>query len=1259
MPKVSDVVPSNVAVSQEGYLGGPKVRFPAQESPAMRSVAQSLAKKEDDDFDKRVKEFEERLSSEAGEEPQENKDTNFFDFILSRSELTDNEKVEARKRAEGLKQTIKQIGGGFTDIINEAGNAAVDFTNFLEKHARDLQEGDEGLVPDNTNRKWLYEYLPENKPVTDREKSERFAARMLGTFLPAVGVAAKVSKGGAMATLATGSAIDAVIDFALFDPREERLANIIQKYPELQNPITEYLAADPEDTNLEGRFKNVIEGQFANGVVGTGMFLMAKAYKRARMARLASKEAGLLEAGSEAATTAMKTTPEAAGEAAPAAAKATGAAEGVPAAAGKPAPEAKKVLTELKAKMEAGDLSPQDSELLLAKIKEEKGRNPKLFDAEGPLARYDSEALKKAKTVEEVGTAIGLNITRPMTDDDILKLVDTLSKNPDVAKFSPDVIGEIPNPETFAAGRQLAIKNPKSVLQMRPGDVFNSEQQAAAIILERTAFKELENLAGEISEGSIKAKADFPAALKNWYRISNLNESAGSEAGRAFQVRRYGEKLKPLNEKQMAQHLSEVLKIQGPELDDGVEAALTVLSRNPKEAKEMLREAMKEATISEKRWSRILREVQVNGLLSSPKTSSGIIVSNVVMGTNDVIERGIARLLTKEEKGIVSGELGAFLRGGSSELVTQIKAHWAATIDSLKLTAIQTSTGQFGKLVDRWNAFGKAKSSFDIQNTRFSGEPAISGTKSLDALGGFIRLPTTAIRVGDDFAKSIRYRAEVHALAWRDTVEKGLAGDGARKHYEALTRLPSADLKVKYSRIHEEGIRAANQLTFSEGSPTILEGMEQIIKTAGVDNFGTPVLRWFLPFSGVEFRMAKYALDRTPLALFSQNFKNALNAGGAQAAMAKAKIAYGTSLLGVGAALGYSGLITGSGPQNRDAAKIQRDLGISPYSIRVGDQYVSFKGSEGITQLMGMGADLAAMQQYIASDADLYQDWYDLMIGVAMVASEVVSPEMFAQESGRLIDVLEGRADSKELLGRLSGTFVPYGNLARDITRMQEGEPVRETKANLESAMPILERMVNEFKARIPGLSEDLPPVLNIFGDPVLPLQGLGPDLMSPVYMARPAKHKVVLEEFQRLGVAGPLMAPTPDPSTSHLRVALPQRTISIARGSAKLDPKQYHRYVQLSAGIDLENNPFGATLAEKLTEMIQDEYPGLPEGSDESKRVAIKQIINAYRKLAQVQLIEEFPELNIKMEGSRMNYIQQRLGGEIVDPKDFEREYE
>ena len=68
---------------------------------------------------------------------------------------------------------------------------------------------------------------------------------------------AKMGKAGVVGNeVLKGAMAGAVV----IDPHEERLSNLVQQYPALQNPVTEYLAADPNDSDAEGRFKNALEG---------------------------------------------------------------------------------------------------------------------------------------------------------------------------------------------------------------------------------------------------------------------------------------------------------------------------------------------------------------------------------------------------------------------------------------------------------------------------------------------------------------------------------------------------------------------------------------------------------------------------------------------------------------------------------------------------------------------------------------------------------------------------------------------------------------------------------------------------------------------------------------------------------------------------------------------------------------------------------------------------------------------------------------
>lgn len=81
-----------------------------------------------------------------------------------------------------------------------------------------------------------------------------------GKLMQPVKVLQQMKGAGAVGRGAWEVARGAVAGFIALDPHEERLSNLIEQYEPLRNPITEYLAADANDSAMEGRFKNALEG---------------------------------------------------------------------------------------------------------------------------------------------------------------------------------------------------------------------------------------------------------------------------------------------------------------------------------------------------------------------------------------------------------------------------------------------------------------------------------------------------------------------------------------------------------------------------------------------------------------------------------------------------------------------------------------------------------------------------------------------------------------------------------------------------------------------------------------------------------------------------------------------------------------------------------------------------------------------------------------------------------------------------------------
>ena len=138
------------------------------------------------------------------------------------------------------------------------------------------------LLPDYDNR-----LLGESSTTAGGivEGISQFAS---GMFVPGVGglsIASKLGKLGKARTLLTQGSKSreiakfavggAVTDFAYFDGKQGRLSDLIQQNPSLQNPITEFLQSEEDDTQIEGRLKNAIEG-LGLGLLADGIISGAK-----------------------------------------------------------------------------------------------------------------------------------------------------------------------------------------------------------------------------------------------------------------------------------------------------------------------------------------------------------------------------------------------------------------------------------------------------------------------------------------------------------------------------------------------------------------------------------------------------------------------------------------------------------------------------------------------------------------------------------------------------------------------------------------------------------------------------------------------------------------------------------------------------------------------------------------------------------------------------------------------------------------------
>ena len=138
-----------------------------------------------------------------------------------------------------------------------------------------------------------------HKPEGIGENLTEGAARFVTGFIGPSKILKGVGLGGTIIkTGLRGMTAGAVADLTVFDPNEGRLSDMLVEFdsPVLNNAVTQYLATDEDDTEMEGRLKNVLEGMLIGGPLE--ILFGIKAFKKAKKTKdVAEKEKIYKDAG--------------------------------------------------------------------------------------------------------------------------------------------------------------------------------------------------------------------------------------------------------------------------------------------------------------------------------------------------------------------------------------------------------------------------------------------------------------------------------------------------------------------------------------------------------------------------------------------------------------------------------------------------------------------------------------------------------------------------------------------------------------------------------------------------------------------------------------------------------------------------------------------------------------------------------------------------------------------------------------------------
>ena len=606
---------------------------------------------------------------------------------------------------------------------------------------------------------------------------------------------------------------------------------------------------------------------------------------------------------------------------------------------------------------------------------------------------------------------------------------------------------------------------------------------------------------------------------------------ATAEAGRALQQFKM---LAKAGDARGAAVKSYLKGLGGRESIEDAARAIVDLIEDPAQANHFMREGLKPT------WKDKFNELWINSLLSGPKTHVVNFVGNALTSIYSLPEQaltaGIGKALGSADRSYL-GEVGARVTGLAN-----------ASVEGLARAK---------------RAFVTGDAADDVMKVDSHVREAIGGR-----LGKVVRIPTRALTAADEFWKSINASAEIHALAYRKAMREGVDGADRKARYENLLKAPTGEM----AKAAED---AARYYTFQKELGTAGQAIQRLSNNV-------PGMKLVIPFVRTPANIVKFAGERSVFGVAMPEVRAALKAGGRSRDEALAKITLGSGLSTAAVLAAMHGRLSGSGPSDpRERASLLQ-AGWQPYSVRVGDRWVSYSRFDPLSMLAGVAADFVE-----AGHSAKPQEADKLAVHLTLGIAKNLTSKTW----------LSGAADFFQMLDdpdRYGDRY--FRNLAATAA---VPSILNQTAQAIDPNLRDARTLMDAIKARTPGLSQSLAPRREMWGEPITRGDSVGPDFVSPLY-ATNVTNDPLRAEVARLRVP----------------VSMPQRDVMIDGERVPLNPKQYDEYQRTA----------GSLASQALRPVVSS--PQWRTLTDTDKGEAIKDAFKSARHDARDALLANHPEL-------------------------------
>ena len=681
----------------------------------------------------------------------------------------------------------------------------------------------------------------------------------------------------------------------------------------------------------------------------------------------------------------------------------------------------------------------------------------KLSDEEaGKIFKEMFQVVEDAKTGQtKFSIDPAFNLDRIDGPDEMLKILDKLaeSSSETFKKFTRGVEGR----DVTHAKAQEYLKDLGGITGEAIDDLMKTWRfmdQGPGFAAKVQSYRQLmvsyldhiTELARKGADGSIEEALKAQEHIKQFTEVMHLFKGVQTHLARGLGAFNNVMKGERFNFKALGPELlGEIENTSGRELRKRLKAFT--------ELKDPYARAQFARTLGRSRFLAGLLEWRQAALLSNPGSLVVNIAGNMAALTIDKLSRYMSitgQAITKADVRIL-GEIGADFHGLMrgfwdairlpSNEVKKMGKTWTDVYKEHGLKAAFGATEDAVRKMDELGSMWKSLYTGDSWTdpiTKLDDAVGHGGNVPGWAGGPIIRTPFKFLAATDEVFKSMAYRSEINALAYREALHAG-------KHGQDMVEFMARIVDEPGEKLHLEALKRAREVTFTAPLGEVAGKMSSLLNTPAM----LPVRIMFFPFFKVPVNLAKFAATRSPLAIMSKRIRDDILAGGMRASDALSRIATGTGLMALGAMWYNEGKLTGSFMESE--REDMKNAGVPEYAIRFGDKWVRYNRTDPVAMWLGVAADTAKwFERY-----NLPESKTDELItaGILIITNNLLS-KTYLQSISEMSDIMfhPERRDIGKFLRTQTATFMPFST-GLDAMARQNDPHFREHDTFFEAAI--------------------------------------------------------------------------------------------------------------------------------------------------------------------------------------------------------------